>query len=646
MMEEQKAMRMRRILEEEAARAATRKKLAVEEEEFLKKKYEILLAETEDSEDGASRRSRLSSRASRERVQSWLSNQEVGTTHKVEVVPSSSIMPTVVVSEAAQQSIVPVPATSSPIVSNIPVSATSVPASTSTPISMDVSRSVECADGTIVPQVQTPVMSRQHIETTPRSQRRLILNSVGEVPGLTNVSMPPTSSVTFPQFGTQQQSVTPVRNGPSNEQMAARQVMPRELPNFSGDPQDWPLFYSSFCNSTEACGYTDSENLARLQRCIKDSALEAVRSRLLMPQSVPFVIDILRRLYGRPEILIHSLLQKLRTVPSPKFDNLQSQINFGLAVQNVVDHMTIANLPDHLWNPTLLHELVEKLPPQIKMQWSYYKSRFSCVNLTTFSAFMSELVMMASDVTLPMDALALNSKTGKSIKEKPKLYMHTEDQREKNSEFAEKMKTPMEQAKKLCVYCGKERHEIANCIQFKALDVDVTIHGNGKHVSTYAFLDDGSNSTLLENKIASALGIKGPTDGFCLSWTGNISREEKESQRISIVICGDGKKFKLHNVRTVQQLQLPAQTMRYEDLVQTYHHLKGLPVRSYEGAIPGIIIGIEHIRLLTALRTREGKDNEPVATKTRLGWCIFGKNSDSGTTMEQLNLHLADESRV
>ncbi|XP_055633544.1 uncharacterized protein LOC129773906 [Toxorhynchites rutilus septentrionalis] len=933
MMEEQKAMRMRRILEEEAARAATRKKLAVEEEEFLKKKYEILLAETEDSEDGASRRSRLSSRASRERVQSWLSNQEVGTTHKVEVVPSSSIMPTVVVSEAAQQSIVPVPATSSPIVSNIPVSATSVPASTSTPISMDVSRSVECADGTIVPQVQTPVMSRQHIETTPRSQvspsmtrcfssiginsrgpmdeeraplnksappsivdfssvagrnrlpennnqinmrssgcdnviasstsvgpmlhdrlveksvpevfpvyygpshipmpscnpmfstsnpslgqnyntnslmqnfhnivatnptmsflnggagcltngypvssqnpassitmgisrsmlnfgcqptwsnanitstsvagtnggiesvsmkhipvssqRRLILNSVGEVPGLTNVSMPPTSSVTFPQFGTQQQSVTPVRNGPSNEQMAARQVMPRELPNFSGDPQDWPLFYSSFCNSTEACGYTDSENLARLQRCLKGSALEAVRSRLLMPQSVPFVIDILRRLYGRPEILIHSLLQKLRTVPSPKFDNLQSQINFGLAVQNVVDHMTIANLPDHLWNPTLLHELVEKLPPQIKMQWSYYKSRFSCVNLTTFSAFMSELVMMASDVTLPMDALALNSKTGKSIKEKPKLYMHTEDQREKNSEFAEKMKTPMEQAKKTCVYCGKERHEIANCIQFKALDVDgrwkavkeknlcrsclvphrkwpcrtkkecgingcriyhnsllhptsssektntarttgntdtvvhqnlhrsrsyslfrylpVTIHGNGKHVSTYAFLDDGSNSTLLENKIASALGIKGPTDGFCLSWTGNISREEKESQRISIVICGDGKKFKLHNVRTVQQLQLPAQTMRYEDLVQTYHHLKGLPVRSYEGAIPGIIIGIEHIRLLTALRTREGKDNEPVATKTRLGWCIFGKNSDSGTAMEQLNLHLADE---
>ena len=156
------------------------------------------------------------------------------------------------------------------------------------------------------------------------------------------------------QHHQQQQAAVLNRNGPSNEQLAARQVMPRELPNFGGNPQDWPLFYSSFCNTTEACGYTDAENLVRLQRCLKGNALEAVKSRLLMPQSVPFVIDTLRRLlYGRPEILIHSLLQKLRSVPTPKMDNLQSQISFGLAVQNVVDHMMFANLTDHLWNPTL-----------------------------------------------------------------------------------------------------------------------------------------------------------------------------------------------------------------------------------------------------------------------------------------------------
>ncbi|XP_055615478.1 uncharacterized protein LOC129761755 isoform X1 [Toxorhynchites rutilus septentrionalis] len=146
-----------------------------------------------------------------------------------------------------------------------------------------ISTSVAGTKGEIesVPVNQIPVLS----------QRRLILN-VGEVPGTSNVSIPTTSNVIFLQFGTHQQPATPVRNGPSVEQMAARQVMPRDFPNFAGDPQDWPLFYSSYCNSTEACGYTDSENLARLQRCLKGSALEAVRSRLLMPQSVPYVIDV------------------------------------------------------------------------------------------------------------------------------------------------------------------------------------------------------------------------------------------------------------------------------------------------------------------------------------------------------------------
>lgn len=83
--------------------------------------------------------------------------------------------------------------------------------------------------------------------------------------------------------------------------------------------------------------------------------------------------------------------------------------------------------------------------------------------------------------------------------------------------------------------------------------------------------------------------------------------------------------------------------MCYDKLQHSYDHLKGLIVRIYVEPVPGIIIGIEYVRLQTSLHLREGKDNESVATKTRLGWCIFGKNSDSGTVIEQLNLHLNGE---
>ncbi|XP_053691664.1 uncharacterized protein LOC128740164 [Sabethes cyaneus] len=433
--------------------------------------------------------------------------------------------------------------------------------------------------------------------------------------------------------------------------------MPKDLPNFSGDPQEWPLFHSAFCNSTEACGYTDSENLARLQRCLKGNALEAVRSRLLMPQSVP----------------------ALRAVPSPKVDNLESLITFGLAVQNAVDHMSIANLNNHLWNPKLLCELVEKL----KMEWSSFMRSSTNVNLATFGAFMSELVMMASDVTLPVDMVGVSAKPFKTRREKQKLYVHYEEIRTEKADISA-VKSVTKPVKKICTYCGCVNHEIVDCTQFKVLDMDgrwkaikqknwscliphkkwpcrsnrecgvdgcrihhhmllhstrnppykgetanksqstsnvksivhqnlhssiayslfrylpITIHANGQQMKSFAFLDDRSSSTLLDSSIAMALGITGPTDKFSLSWTGNISREEKGSQRVTVVISGDRKQFKLNNVRTVQELRLPCQTMQYEELQQIHPHLKGLPIRSYKEATPGIIIGLEHVRLLTS----------------------------------------------
>lgn len=115
MLEEQKAIRMR-ILEEEAAQVAARKKIAEEEENFLKQKYALLLAEADGADDGVSRRSRLSSRASREKVQSWLSGQEVGASQQVAVAPSSSISPSTVIQHGAQQSTIP---TSIPITVNL-----------------------------------------------------------------------------------------------------------------------------------------------------------------------------------------------------------------------------------------------------------------------------------------------------------------------------------------------------------------------------------------------------------------------------------------------------------------------------------------------------------------------------------------------
>ncbi|XP_055604552.1 uncharacterized protein LOC129752799 [Uranotaenia lowii] len=507
--------------------------------------------------------------------------------------------------------------------------------------------------------------------------------------------------------------------GPSNKQLAARQVIQRELPNFSGHPQDWPLFYWSFKNSSDSCGFTHEENLARLQRCLKGQALDAVKSKLQFPAAVPEIIQTLKMLFGQPEILLYTMLQQLRALPPPKHENLQSIITFGLAVKNAVDYLTTAQLREHLFDSSLLIELVEKLPTQLLIEWSRFKRQNTVVNLETFSTFMTELVVVTADVVLPKKAALNSEKSGKSVREKQRINVHVEDRE------SEDVPDSRPAINKLCVYCSNPNHEVANCSQFKALDLNgrftvvkqkgmcricliphrrwpcrstrecgiegcrvrhhsllhpgtpsspsnpnapetqvqretayhnhhsitscalfrylpVEIHYGEEKIETYAFLDDGSSATMIESWIPDKLGVTGKVDPLWLSWTGDISREEKKSERISLWISAQGsdKMFKMDNVRTVPELKLPEQSFDYQTVQKSYSHLKRLPLRSYSSASPGIIVGIDQVRLLASLATREGRNNELVAVKTRLGWSVYGKQLSTPDQVERLHVHV------
>ncbi|XP_055622958.1 uncharacterized protein LOC129766451 [Toxorhynchites rutilus septentrionalis] len=140
-------------------------------------------------------------------------------------------------------------------------------------------------------------------------------------------------------------------------QVASRQSMGRDLPTFTGNPEEWPVFIASFEQSTLACGFSNAENLIRLQRCLKGHALEST----------------LRTLYGRPELLIRVLLEKVQQSPAPKPGRLETLVQFGLTVQNLVDHLAGANQKDHLSNPILMQQLVDKLPDHLKLNWVRYR---------------------------------------------------------------------------------------------------------------------------------------------------------------------------------------------------------------------------------------------------------------------------------
>ncbi|XP_058827946.1 uncharacterized protein LOC131687873 [Topomyia yanbarensis] len=456
--------------------------------------------------------------------------------------------------------------------------------------------------------------------------------------------------------------------------------------------------------------------MLRLQRCLSGPALETVRSRLVLPAAVPQVIETLRMRFGRPELLINALLRKVRDIPAPRSDRLEGLIDFGMAVQALCDHIEAANERAHLSNPSLLQELVAKLPADQRMMWAGYKRSCQVVDLKTFSDYMTSVVQDASSVvTFEPESRRNNPRD----RPKNKAFVNTHAM-EGAVSSVRSMNVPTGAAKQFdCAHCSKTGHRVRECIAFKALHVDdrwrrvralglcqnclfshgrracrirsscdiegcqfrhhpllhslrgppkapasnalvaenhthrlltsstlfriipVILHGSDVSIDTFAFLDEGSDLTLMEHDLAVSLGLKGSPQPLCLRWTGNTSRMEKESQRITFEIAGEGqhKRHKIVNARTVQCLNLPSQSFQVEEAATKHAHLRGIPVSSYHNAKPKILIGIDNLRLALPLKVREGDGTGPIAARTRLGWCVYGPR-ESGDT-EAYNFHVS-----
>ncbi|XP_062714276.1 uncharacterized protein LOC134291034 [Aedes albopictus] len=538
-------------------------------------------------------------------------------------------------------------------------------------------------------------------------------------PPLVSVSsyQTPISAVPNPDmYGGMQSSV-----GPNAQQLAARHVVPKDLPFFGGNPTEWPVFWSSYETSTQLCAYNDSENVMRLQRCLKGEARKAVCSLLLHPSNVPDIIKTLKVLYGRPEAIISNLLAEVRAAPTPRPEKLGSIITFGLAVRNLCAHLIATNQQVHLANPILMEELVEKLPANIKLDWALHKQRMVDVDLKTFSDYMDVIVTAASSVTPVIDK---NEKTnGKAVVNSHLSEVHAVKVRDQKLPM--KIEAPNQPgSQRPCMVCKTAEHKPKDCSAFKskALEdkwkvaqeehlcrrclyphgkwpckapvcgvggceqkhhrllhpgdpradntttsapvsgvisvhqhhhrvlfriIPVVLHANGRSVGTFAFLDSGSDATLVDRSLAEQLGVQGPTSPLCMQWTNGVKRVEEDSQQIQMNISGSvsGKQFSLRKVQTVGGLELPQQSVDFEELRARYPYLNGLPVESFRDAKPGILIGLDHTRLKTTLKLREGREHEPVAAKTRLGWVIYGRSGDAANTSSQHVLHIGTRKR-
>ncbi|XP_062705239.1 uncharacterized protein LOC134287427 [Aedes albopictus] len=409
---------------------------------------------------------------------------------------------------------------------------------------------------------------------------------------------------------------------PTKAQLAARMGLTYKLPKFSGKPAQWPLFYAAYKVSNDVCGYMNHENLMRLQEALEGDALELVSGQLLLPESIPQVIEKLRRHFGRPEQLLQCLLDKVNRLEPPRPDNLRSFVPFGNTVEQLCGHLEAADLRQHLVNPLLIKSLVAKLPDREKREWVHYRRGRGETTLRTLTDFLMDIVADACEANVDVDFVEFNPP--------PPSEADSQSEEEGSDEAG-----PNPLMHPVGNTVGLSAHIRTNCTVLFRI-VPVQLHYGGKTVSVLAFLDEGASVTLVEKKLADRLGAVGVQERLTIQWTGNTSRE-KDSRRMSLWASGTGAaaggKMLLHTVHTADKLMLPHQKLDLEELAAQYEHMRGLPIESYDGQ-PQLLIGVNNIHAFAPIEAKVGTPVEPIAVRTKLGWTVYGPRQETSATAD------------
>lgn len=175
--------------------------------------------------------------------------------------------------------------------------------------------------------------------------------------------------------------------------------------------------------------------------------------------------------------------------------------------------------------------------------------------------------------------------------------------------------------------------------------VPITLYGRNGNTSTYALLDEGSALTLMDASLATELGLDGPSNELSVQWIGRGSTIVR-STKVALQISGardDDVRYPIH-AHTVDDLNLPTQTVDSVALRKSYAYIRDIPFPEYTDAKPRLLIGLDNHHLGAPLHVEMGTDGLGImATHTRLGWVVYGNNYHGTSSSSQAVLHVSCE---
>ena len=167
---------------------------------------------------------------------------------------------------------------------------------------------------------------------------------------------------------------------------------------------------------------------------------------------------------------------------------------------------------------------------------------------------------------------------------------------------------------------------------------------SGVKVKTFALLDSGSQTSLILEKFADAIGLVGNDSPLQLG-TINSSGEPIRSRKVSFHVGAvegpeAGVQITVEEAWTIPQLNLPPQRVT-RAMMQDFPHLTDLDIPEVDSEDVTILLGANVLEAILQRDVRRGRSGQPVAILTAFGWTLAG-SVKSIVKLERLHvMHVA-----
>lgn len=264
------------------------------------------------------------------------------------------------------------------------------------------------------------------------------------------------------------QLVTASASNGQNKQLLSRMSIPKDLPEFSGDPLEWLQFKQAYEESTQICGFSEKENVWRLRKCLRGPAKEAVSALLICATAPDQLMATLELRFGNPEYILHKITHDLQKVQPLSSDYQYEIVPFAIKIQNYVTAVRAVGRDEYLRGLHLSNVILAKLPTVLISKWADYsysriQSGVDKSRIDMISEFLQEEAQKISSTT-NSSAMAMRSYNSK--------HKH-HDGNVKNPHTVLIQYPDSDNERISCKYCNKGAHDLTRCKKFlKALRKD------------------------------------------------------------------------------------------------------------------------------------------------------------------------------